>query len=89
MQVDKKYYSITEASKKTGLSAHKLRYIEKSNPIISTVKIRDRRYYTSETIAYIKRVYTNHKTNSPLTNNTSNILQKIENLLSKFNKFVA
>lgn len=88
MQVDKKYYSIAEVAKKTGLSTHRLRYIEKSNPIISIVKIRDRRYYTSETIAYIKRIYANHNINSSLSNNASNMLQKIENLLSEFNKFV-
>ncbi|RTK92672.1 MAG: MerR family transcriptional regulator [Rickettsiales bacterium] len=88
MQVDKKYYSITEASKKTGLSTHRLRYIEKSNPIISIVKIRDRRYYTSETIAYIKKIYATPNINPSLTNNTPHMLQKIENLLSEFNKFV-
>lgn len=86
MKADKKYYSIAEVSQRTGLTAHRLRYIEKSNPIISIVKIRDRRYYTSETIAYIKKVYSNQAVN-PSSNNPG-MLQKIEHLLNQLNKFV-
>jgi len=41
-----KYFSISETAELTGLSNHRLRYIEKSNPLIKTIKIRDSRYYT-------------------------------------------
>ncbi len=88
MQAGKKYYSIAEVAKKTGLSAHRLRYIEKSNPIISIVKIRDRRYYTIEAIAYIKKIYSKSNIHSVSISTDPNMLEKIENLLYRFNKFL-
>jgi hypothetical protein len=57
MIVEKKYFSITEVSNLTGLSAHKLRYIEKSNQDFSIIKMRGRRYYTKESISYLKQNY--------------------------------
>jgi len=53
----KKYFSISEASKMSGIAAHRLRYIEKSDPNVEIVKIRERRYYTKDNIDYIKNTY--------------------------------
>lgn len=53
----KKYFSIAEVVKMSGLAAHRLRYIEKSDPNIKIVQIRERRYYTKDNIDYIKTTY--------------------------------
>lgn len=91
MTIEKKYFSISEVVQKTGLPIHKLRYIEKINPIISIVKIRDRRYYTIDTINYIKKFYTESEAKITEPKNVSreqneNILIKINRLLEGFHK---
>lgn len=88
---NKKYYSITEVCRETGVPAHKLRYIEKSVPDIQVFKIRGRRYYTQADIYNIKMKF--GVQNSPLEFNkiviakdNNEILSKIDDLLSKFIK---
>ncbi|MCP5369697.1 MAG: MerR family transcriptional regulator [Rickettsiaceae bacterium] len=84
-----KYFSISETAELTGLSNHRLRYIEKSNPLIKTIKIRDRRYYTIEVINYIKKMY-NHTTTSPLTESNEKvaIIHRIDIILNKLKEFI-
>lgn len=57
MIAEKKYFSITEVAELTGLSTHKLRYIEKSDGNLSIIKMRGRRYYTKDAINYLKQSY--------------------------------
>ena len=57
MIAEKKYFSIAEVSEITGLSTHKLRYVEKSDRNLSIIKMRGRRYYTKDTINYLKQSY--------------------------------
>jgi hypothetical protein len=57
MMDEKKYFSITEVAELTGLSTHKLRYVEKSDRNLSIIKMRGRRYYTKDTINYLKQSY--------------------------------
>ena len=54
MIAEKKYFSIAEVSEITGLSTHKLRYVEKSDLNLSIIKMRGRRYYKKDTINYLK-----------------------------------
>lgn len=46
MTVEKKYFSIAEVAEFTGLTTHKLRYVEKVDQNLSIIKMRGRRYYT-------------------------------------------
>lgn len=55
MTFTKKYFSLAEVLDITGLSAHKLRYIEKTTSNIKVIKIRGRRYYTENDIKFIKQ----------------------------------
>ena len=55
MIAEKKYFSIAEVAELTGLSTHKLRYVEKSDRNLSIIKMRGRRYYTKDTINYLKQ----------------------------------
>ncbi len=57
MIAEKKYFSIAEVAELTGLSAHKLRYVEKSDQNLSIIKMRGRRYYTKDSINYLKQSY--------------------------------
>ena len=57
MIAEKKYFSITEVAELTGLSTHKLRYVEKYDRNLSIIKMRGRRYYTKDTINYLKQSY--------------------------------
>jgi DNA-binding transcriptional MerR regulator len=89
MAIEKKYFSISEVTQETGLASSKLRYVEKSNPLVKVVKIRDRRYYTKETIAYIKKLYSkNNYTESLAHKNNYNIISRIDILLEQLYKFV-
>ena len=82
----KKYFSISEVVKMSHISAHKLRYIEKSDPNITVVKIRGRRYYTKDNISYIKQTYSATHANSHQFTNTDPIIYRIDQLLDKFSK---
>jgi len=57
MIAEKKYFSIAEVAGFTGLTTHKLRYIEKSDCNLSIIKMRGRRYYTKDSINYLKQNY--------------------------------
>lgn len=94
--MDKKYYSISEASLITGLSIHKLRYVENSIPRFSVHKIRNRRYYSKKnleviasklnlTLNYGQAPSNNKKVRHPaLHDNQNALLSKIDSLLEKF-----
>ena len=82
MEGKKKYFSITEAAQKTGLSNHKLRYIEKSNPMAGAVKIRGRRYYNKDTINYIISAYSKNNQQS-LENLNGEMMTRIDVLILK------
>lgn len=51
---DKKYYSISEVVELLNIPSHQLRYLEKKLPELVIHQIRNRRYYTSNNIAYLK-----------------------------------
>ncbi|WP_250311996.1 MerR family transcriptional regulator [Rickettsia endosymbiont of Oedothorax gibbosus] len=51
---DKKYYSISEVTKLLNIHSHQLRYLERMLPNLAIHKIRNRRYYTSQDIEYLK-----------------------------------
>lgn len=57
MIVEKKYFSISEVAEFTGLSTHKLRYVEKTDQNLSIIKMRGRRYYMKDSINYLKQNY--------------------------------
>ena len=88
----KKYFSIAEVTQMSGLPAHKLRYIEKSDPNIEIIQIRGRRYYTKNNIDYIKATYSIEKINNPpkltkesnlqIISKIDRCLQKLQNLLN-------
>ncbi len=59
--LNKKYFSIAEVVKMTNLPAHKLRYIEKTDPKINISQIRGRRYYSSKDIEHINNIYSSNK----------------------------
>ena len=83
----KKYFSIAEVSKISCLAAHKLRYIEKSDPNIEIVQIRGRIYYTKNNIDYIRNAYPAEKsTTSPkrIKKSDPNMIFKIDQLLANF-----
>ncbi|MDP4708832.1 MAG: MerR family transcriptional regulator [Rickettsiaceae bacterium] len=85
----KKYFSIAETSKLSGLPTHKLRYIEKSDPNIEVIQIRGRRYYTKANIDYINHIYSTSLPNTPskaTINRNPKIIAKIDQLLTKFSK---
>lgn len=79
----KKYFSIAETSSLSGLAAHKLRYIEKSDPNIKIIQMRGRRYYTQEDINYIQNTYSTTPIQTP-SNQTNEIIAKIDKLLAGF-----
>ena len=84
----------------SGLAAHKLRYIEKSDPNVEIVKIRERRYYTKDNIDYIKKTYqgkeaethsiselaiiTQKETSESTTSIHTEIISQIDQLIIKF-----
>lgn len=90
MRARKKYFSISEVSKLTGLSPVKLRYIEKSNHLFKVLKIRDRRYYTNENLRYITEVYQIRTKNiqQGLDRKNNNMIEKIDNILNRFKEFI-
>ncbi|WP_341756161.1 MULTISPECIES: MerR family transcriptional regulator [unclassified Candidatus Tisiphia] len=51
---DKKYYSIGEVTKLLNIHSYQLRYLERMLPNLTIHKIRNRRYYTSQDIEYLK-----------------------------------
>lgn len=55
--IERKYYSINEVSKMTGLSVSKLRYAERIIPGFNVHKIRSRRYYTKKNLDQICKSY--------------------------------
>ena len=82
----KKYFTIADVKKITGLEIHKLRYIEKSDHKIKIFRIRNRRYYTQNDIDYIIETYSLSKA-SNITNLDSHkihIISKIDACLEKF-----
>jgi DNA-binding transcriptional MerR regulator len=90
---NKKYYSIAEVCEVTGVPAHKLRYLEKATPDIQIFKIRGRRYYTQVDIHNIKIKFgvqdsINEINNIAKAKDNSEILSKIDDLLSKFSAFL-
>jgi len=82
----KKYYTITEVSKQTGLSPSRLRHLEQKNTLLKTVKIRDRRYYTNVTLSYILDNYA--QIASSVVNRNQDIVNQIDILLVKFKNIV-
>lgn len=84
-----KYFCISEASTLTGLPPSRLRYIEKFNPLIKTIKIRDRRYYTKQVIDYIVDMYNSTKQCLPnKTHEKIAIIQRIDIILNKLREFI-
>ncbi len=84
-----KYFTISEVSELTGLPPSKLRYIEKFNPLIKTIKVRDRRYYNHQVINYILDMY--NRTKKRTLDNTHEkiaIIQRIDIILNKFREFI-
>ncbi len=77
MIVEKKYFSIAEVVEFTGLSAHKLRYIEKSDQNLSIIKMRGRRYYTKDSINYLKQ---NYSINSIVDDCVNTELNKVDSI---------
>ncbi len=57
MVIERKYYSINEVSKMTGLSISKLRYAERIIPGFNIHKIRSRRYYTKKNLEHLNKAY--------------------------------
>jgi DNA-binding transcriptional MerR regulator len=76
----KKYFSIMEVSKITGLLQHRLRYIEKTDPNLDVNKIRGRRYYTKENIDYINNIYST----TTIFNFNLEYIKRIDQLILKF-----
>lgn len=84
-----KYFSISEAAELTGLPPSKLRYIEKFNPLIKTIKIRDRRYYTRQVVDYIIEMYNSAKRcTSDKAHEKIAIIQRIDIILNKLREFI-
>ncbi len=84
-----KYFSISEAAELTGLPPSKLRYIEKFNPLIKTIKIRDRRYYNDQVINYILDMYNSAKKSAHHnTHEKIAIIQRIDIILNKLREFI-
>ena len=77
----KKYFSISEVCEMCLLSPHRLRYIDKMDGKISTIRIRGRRYYTIEDISYLKQKYPYKNTVSYKKNDLKKIPSK--SILSK------
>lgn len=90
MSARKKYFSISEISRLTGLSPAKLRYIEKSNQSFKVLKIRDRRYYTQENLRYITELCQSHAKNvqQDVHSKNNNMIEKIDNILNRFKEFI-
>ena len=89
----KKYFTIAEVSEISGLPTHKLRYIEKSDSNIEIVKIRGRRYYTKNNIAYIRKTYSAKPIESvpisnPVKSSNFQIIVQIDLLHAKFQKLL-
>ena len=84
-----KYFSISEAAELTGLPPSKLRYIEKFNPLIKTIKIRERRYYNEQAINYIVDMYNSSKKYPPQHSHEKiAIIQRIDIILNKLREFI-
>lgn len=80
----KKYFSIVEVSKFTGLLPHRLRYLEKIDPKIKITYLRGRRYYTKENIDYIQKLYASFAPNI-----NHQYIKRIDDLISKFTKITS
>ncbi|WP_425363344.1 MerR family transcriptional regulator [Candidatus Tisiphia endosymbiont of Hybos culiciformis] len=84
---DKKYYSIGEVTKLLNIHSHQLRYLECMLPNLSIHKIRNRRYYTSQDIEYLKTYMANKSTPVELeqpVNLLDNQINKIDGLIKNF-----
>ncbi len=86
--VDKKYFSISEVAKITGISLHKLRYLEKSTTEIKIFQIKGRRYYSTQDIKYIKSKFglTEKGKKTQNVKNLAEIPSQIDSLILKFVK---
>lgn len=87
---NKKYLSIADVSNLTGISAHKLRYIEKTDKSFKVLKVRDRRYYTISNVEYLNSKYSNRssKQEKKHTDQEGKVVYKIDDLLDKFNDLI-
>lgn len=88
MKNEKKYFTIAEVSNLTGLPAHKIRYLEKSNKFLPIITIRSRRYYTTESVDYLLQNYPIneivHAAENYLTTSVYD-LASAESITNKFN----
>ena len=80
MTVEKKYFSIAEVAEFTGLTTHKLRYVEKLDQNLSIIKMRGRRYYTKDSINYLKK---NYSINSGADDYISIELDKVDSAVKR------
>lgn len=78
MTVEKKYFSIAEVAEFTGLTTNKLRYVEKVDQNLSIIKMRGRRYYTKDSINYLKQ---NYSINSGTDDYISIELDKVDSVV--------
>ncbi|MCC8416352.1 MAG: MerR family transcriptional regulator [Rickettsia endosymbiont of Gnoriste bilineata] len=84
---DKKYYSISEVTKLLNLHSHQLRYLERMLPNLAIHKIRNRRYYTSQDIEYLKTQMTTKSVSIELESPLEllgNQINKIDCLIKNF-----
>ncbi|MDR0296545.1 MAG: MerR family transcriptional regulator [Rickettsia sp.] len=84
---DKKYYSIGEVTKLLNIHPHQLRYLECVSPNLSIHKIRNRRYYTSQDIEYLKLYMANKNVSIELEHSVNlldNQINKIDCLIKNF-----
>ncbi|MFK7973244.1 MAG: MerR family transcriptional regulator [Rickettsiaceae bacterium] len=89
MTIEKKYFTIAEVAKLTGLTCNKLRYIEKFNSKINVIKIRERRYYTHDTLLYIQQLYKNNiAPNLVKTIKADSLIIRIDTLIGKLNAVI-
>ncbi|PCJ27130.1 MAG: hypothetical protein COA94_04225 [Rickettsiales bacterium] len=82
--LNKKYFSIAEVTNLTGISQHKLRYIEKIDSNISVIKLRGRRYYTKKNIEHIQAQHSQHAARRDPLEDAGNMAARIDHLLQKF-----
>ncbi len=83
----RKYFSMSDVTKIIGIPAHRLRYIEKSDPNVKVIQIRGRRYYTQSNIDYIKLTYSTKDTNNSLEDDkklNSQIISRIDRCIVNF-----
>ena len=86
---NKKYFSIDEVANIIGVKAYKLRYLEKSAHQIEVFRIRGRRYYTRQNIDQIRQMLNlneNENVKESSSFSKQDILDKIDNLITKFNR---